>query len=84
MVANAPESTIVSAAEHTLGSLLGLSRSIPRPTPRSRRAAGSARGSRGHELAGKTLGLVGFGRIGRQVARLARGLDMRVLAFDPT
>ena len=47
------------------------------------RAAGSARASRGLELADKTLGLVGFGRIGQQVARRARGLEMHVVAYDP-
>jgi D-3-phosphoglycerate dehydrogenase len=83
VVANAPESTIVSAAEHTVGLLLALSRSIPQA--HSALKGGNWNRSRfaGHELAGKTLGLVGFGRIGRQVARLARGFDMRVLAYDP-
>ncbi len=55
----------------------------PRRTPRCTRAAGSARVSRGLEVAEKTLGIVGFGRIGQQVARRARGLSMRVIAFDP-
>jgi len=83
VVANAPESTIVSAAEHTLGLLLGLSRSIPQAHAALKEGRWERSRFAGHELAGKTLGLVGFGRIGRQVARLARGLDMRVLAFDP-
>ncbi|HEX5467698.1 MAG TPA: phosphoglycerate dehydrogenase [Gaiellaceae bacterium] len=83
LVANAPESTIVSAAEHTLGLLLALSRSIPQAYAALKEGRWERSRFAGHELAGKTLGLVGFGRIGRQVARLARGLDMRVLAFDP-
>ena len=83
VVANAPESTIVSAAEHTLGLLLGLSRSIPQAHAALKEGRWDRSRFAGHELAGKTLGLVGFGRIGRQVARLARGLDMQVLAFDP-
>ena len=83
VVANAPESTIVSAAEHTLGLLLGLSRSIPQAHAALKEGRWDRSRFAGHELAGKTLGLVGFGRIGRQVARLARGFDMRVLAFDP-
>ena len=83
VVANAPESTIVSAAEHTLGLLLGLSRSIPQAHAALKEGHWDRSRFAGHELAGKTLGLVGFGRIGRQVARLARGLDMQVLAFDP-
>jgi len=83
VVANAPESTIVTAAEHTLGLLLGLSRSIPQAHAALKQGRWDRSRFAGHELAGKTLGLVGFGRIGRQVARLARGLDMQVLAFDP-
>ncbi|MEO8291055.1 MAG: phosphoglycerate dehydrogenase [Gaiellaceae bacterium] len=83
LVANAPESTIVSAAEHTLGLLLALSRSIPQAHAALKEGRWERSRFAGHELAGKTLGLVGFGRIGRQVARLARGLSLRVLAFDP-
>ncbi|HEX3256003.1 MAG TPA: hydroxyacid dehydrogenase, partial [Gaiellaceae bacterium] len=83
LVANAPESTIVSAAEHTLGLLLALSRSIPQAHAALKEGRWDRSRFAGHELAGKTLGLVGFGRIGRRVARLARGLDMRVLAYDP-
>ena len=83
VVANAPESTIVSAAEHTLGLLLALSRSIPQAHAALKEGKWERSRFGGHELAGKTLGLVGFGRIGRQVARLARALGMNVLAFDP-
>jgi D-3-phosphoglycerate dehydrogenase len=83
VVANAPESTIVSAAEHTLGLVLALSRSIPQAHAALKAGKWDRSRFAGHELAGKTLGLVGFGRIGRQVARLARGFDMRVVAFDP-
>jgi D-3-phosphoglycerate dehydrogenase len=83
IVANAPESTIISAAEHTLGLLLALSRSIPQAHAALKEGRWERSRFAGLELAGKTLGLVGFGRIGRQVARLARGLSMRVLAYDP-
>src|SRR4051812_22296210 len=83
VVANAPESTIVSAAEHTLGLLLALSRSIPQAHAALKAGRWERSRFAGQELAGKTLGLVGFGRIGRQVARLARGLDMDVIAYDP-
>jgi D-3-phosphoglycerate dehydrogenase len=83
VVANAPESTVVSAAEHTIGLLLALSRNIPQ----AHAALSQGRWERsrfgGIELAGKTLGVLGFGRIGRQVARRALGLEMRVVAFDP-
>jgi D-3-phosphoglycerate dehydrogenase / 2-oxoglutarate reductase len=83
VVVNAPQSTIVSAAEHTIGLMLGLARSIPQA--HAALADGRWERSRfaGIELAEKTLGLVGFGRIGQQVARRARGLAMRVLVYDP-
>jgi D-3-phosphoglycerate dehydrogenase / 2-oxoglutarate reductase len=83
VVANAPQSTVVSAAEHTVGLLLALSRSIPQAHAALKGGRWERSGLAGLELAGKTLGLVGFGRIGQQVARRARGLEMRVLAYDP-
>jgi D-3-phosphoglycerate dehydrogenase / 2-oxoglutarate reductase len=83
VVANAPESTVVSAAEHTVGLLLALSRHIPQA--HAALAQGRWERSRfgGIELAGKTLGVLGFGRIGQQVARRALGLEMRVVGYDP-
>jgi D-3-phosphoglycerate dehydrogenase len=83
IVANAPESTVVSAAEHTIGLLVALSRNIPQ----AHAALKSGRWERsqwgGVELADKTLGVLGFGRIGQQVARRAVGLGMHVVAYDP-
>jgi D-3-phosphoglycerate dehydrogenase len=83
VVANAPESNIVSAAEHTIGLLLALARNIPQ----AHAALVAGRWERakwgGVELADKTLGVLGFGRIGRQVARRALGLQMKVVAYDP-
>jgi D-3-phosphoglycerate dehydrogenase len=83
VVANAPESTVVSAAEHTIGLLLALARNIPQA--HSALKAGRWERARwgGLELDGKTLAILGFGRIGRQVARRAVGLGMRVIAYDP-
>jgi D-3-phosphoglycerate dehydrogenase len=83
VVANAPQSTVVSAAEHTIGLLLSLARNIPQA--HSALSEGRWERSRfgGMELAGKTLGLAGFGRIGQQVARRAIGLEMHVFAYDP-
>jgi D-3-phosphoglycerate dehydrogenase len=83
VVANAPQSTIVSAAEHTLGLLLALSRQIPQAHAALKQGRWERSRFAGLELADKTLGLAGFGRIGQQVARRARGLGMRVLAYDP-
>jgi D-3-phosphoglycerate dehydrogenase len=83
VVANAPESTVVSAAEHTVGLLVALARNIPQ----AHAALKAGRWERGRwagvELAEKTLGVLGFGRIGQQVARRAVGLGMRVVAYDP-
>jgi D-3-phosphoglycerate dehydrogenase len=83
VVANAPESNIVSAAEHTIGLLVALARNIPQA--HAALIAGRWERSKwgGVELADKVLGVLGFGRIGRQVARRALGLQMKVLAYDP-
>src|SRR5207253_6428701 len=83
VVANAPESTVVSAAEHTIGLLVALSRNIPQ----AHAALKEGRWERGRyggiELQGKTLGVLGFGRIGQQVARRAPGLGLRVVGYGP-
>ncbi len=83
LVANAPESNVVSAAEHTIGLLVALARNIPQA--HAALLAGRWERSRwgGVELADKTLGVLGFGRIGQQVARRAVGLQMKVVAYDP-
>ena len=83
VVANAPESNIVSAAEHTVGLLFALARNIPQ----AHSALVDNRWERskwgGVELAEKTLGVLGFGRIGQQVARRGLGMQMHVVAYDP-
>jgi D-3-phosphoglycerate dehydrogenase len=83
VVVNAPQSTIVSAAEHTIGLMLALARSIPQAHAALKDGRWERARFGGVELAEKTLGLVGFGRIGQQVARRARGLAMRVVVYDP-
>jgi D-3-phosphoglycerate dehydrogenase / 2-oxoglutarate reductase len=83
VVANAPESTVVSAAEHTIGLLLALSRNIPQAHASLKQGRWDRASYGGLELADKTLGVLGFGRIGQQVARRALGLVMRVIAYDP-
>jgi D-3-phosphoglycerate dehydrogenase len=83
VVANAPESTVISAAEHTVGLLLALSRNIPQAHAALKDGRWERSRYGGLELEGKTLGVLGFGRIGQQVARRARGLDMAVVAYDP-
>ncbi|HEX6664089.1 MAG TPA: phosphoglycerate dehydrogenase [Gaiellaceae bacterium] len=83
VVANAPESTVVSAAEHTIGLLVALSRNIPQAHAALKQGRWERKAYGGVELAGKTLGVLGFGRIGQQVARRAAGLGMHVVAYDP-
>jgi D-3-phosphoglycerate dehydrogenase / 2-oxoglutarate reductase len=83
VVANAPESTVVSAAEHTIGLLVALSRNIPQAHAALKQGRWERKTYGGVELADKTLGVLGFGRIGQQVARRAAGLGMRVVAYDP-
>ncbi len=83
VVANAPESNVVTAAEHTMALLLALARNVPQAY--ASLIAGKWERSKysGVELYEKTLGIIGFGRIGQLVAQRARGFGMRVLAFDP-
>jgi D-3-phosphoglycerate dehydrogenase len=83
VVANAPESNVVTAAEHTMALLLALARNIPRA--HASLIAGRWERSKlsGVELYDKTLGILGFGRIGQLVAQRARSFGMRVVAFDP-
>jgi D-3-phosphoglycerate dehydrogenase / 2-oxoglutarate reductase len=83
VVANAPESTVVSAAEHTIGLLVALARNIPQAHAALKAGRWERKAYGGIELADKALGVLGFGRIGQQVARRAAGLGMRVVAYDP-
>jgi D-3-phosphoglycerate dehydrogenase / 2-oxoglutarate reductase len=83
VVANAPESTVVSAAEHTIALLLAVARNIPQAHAAVKAGAWDRGRFAGIELAGKTLAVLGFGRIGRQVARRALALGMHVVAYDP-
>jgi D-3-phosphoglycerate dehydrogenase len=83
VVANAPQSNVVAAAEHTLALMLALARNVPQA--HASLVAGRWERSRfgGVEVYEKTLGVLGFGRIGQLVAARARAFGMRVLAFDP-
>jgi D-3-phosphoglycerate dehydrogenase / 2-oxoglutarate reductase len=83
IVANAPDSTVVSAAEHTVGLLVALARNIPQAHAALKQGRWERSAYGGTELAGKTLGVLGFGRIGQEVARRALGLGMRVVSYDP-
>ena len=83
VVANAPESTVVSAAEQTIGLIVALARNIPQAHAALKQGRWERSRWGGIELEGKTLGVLGFGRIGQQVSRRAVGLGMRVVAYDP-
>ena len=83
VVANAPESTVVSAAEHTVALMLALARNVPQAHAALKAGSWERPKFAGIELAGKTLGVLGLGRIGREVARRALALGMRVIAYDP-
>jgi D-3-phosphoglycerate dehydrogenase len=83
VVMNAPDGNTITTAEHTLALLIALARRVPQ-------ASASLKGGRwerklfvGTELQGKTLGIVGLGRIGRVVAQRARGFGMNIIAYDP-
>jgi D-3-phosphoglycerate dehydrogenase len=82
LVMNTPGGNAVSVAEHTFALLLGLARGVPQSNA-AIHAGRWEKSSSGMELRGKTLGLVGLGRVGSEVARRARALEMNVLAFDP-
>jgi D-3-phosphoglycerate dehydrogenase len=83
IVCNTPESNVVSAAEHTMGLLLASSRNIPWADRFIKSGKWGRKQFEGSELYGKTLGIIGLGRIGGLVSQRARGFAMRVIAYDP-
>jgi D-3-phosphoglycerate dehydrogenase len=83
MVANAPESNIVSAAEHTMAMLLAVARNVPQAHAALVQGRWERSKWEGVELFDKTLGVVGLGRIGKLVAQRAAAFGMRIVAFDP-
>jgi D-3-phosphoglycerate dehydrogenase len=82
VVANAPQSNVITAAEHTMALLLALARNVPQAHASLTGGAWDRSRFSGVELYEKTLGVLGFGRIGQLVAQRARGFGMRVMAFD--
>src|SRR5438093_6778205 len=83
VVMNTPGGNTVSTAEHTITLLLALARHIPAADASIHQGKWERSKFVGTQLAGKTLGIVGLGRVGREVARRAAGLDMKVVGFDP-
>ncbi|HEV8564403.1 MAG TPA: phosphoglycerate dehydrogenase [Actinomycetota bacterium] len=83
MVVNAPQSNVVSAAEHTIALLLAQARNVPQADADLKAGRWERAKWQGVELAGKTLGVVGLGRVGALVASRALAFGMRVIAYDP-
>ncbi len=83
LVVNAPRGNIIAAAEHTIGLLFALARNIPQADAAVRRGEWQRSRYTGVEIRGKTLGIVGLGNIGSEVAKRALGLEMDVVAYDP-
>ncbi|MDR7415566.1 MAG: phosphoglycerate dehydrogenase [Armatimonadota bacterium] len=83
LVLNTPEASVRATAEHTLALLLALCRNIPQANAALREGEWARERFVGTELYGKTLGIVGLGRIGSEVARRAQAFGMRVIAHDP-
>lgn len=83
LVINAPTANIMSATEHTMAMLLALCRNIPEAHASVKRGEWTRSKFLGTELDGKTLGIIGLGRIGSRVTTRAQGFGMRVIAYDP-
>ncbi len=83
VVMNTPGGNTVSTAEHTITLLMSLARHTPAADASMRQGKWERSKFVGTQLAGRTLGVVGLGRIGREVARRAAGMDMKIVGFDP-
>ena len=83
IVVNAPSSNTISAAEHTLALMLSVARHVPQAHSSLGGGEWNRRKFLGSELRGKTLGIVGLGRIGSEVARRAAAFEMRLIGYDP-
>lgn len=83
LVMNTPGGNAVAVAEHTLGLMLCMARSIPQASASTKSGKWEKKKFMGAELRGKTLGILGLGYIGQEVARRARGFEMKIIASDP-
>ncbi len=83
LVMNTPGGNAVAVAEHTLGFMLSMARSIPQASESTKSGKWEKKKFMGSELRGKTLGIVGLGYIGQEVAKRARGFEMKLVASDP-
>jgi len=83
VVVNAPTGNTISAAEHTIALMLSLARHIPQANAILRSGLWQRSDFMGTEVRNKTLGIIGLGNVGSEVAKRARGLQMKLLAYDP-
>ncbi len=83
VVMNAPDANTITTAEHTIALIIALARQVPQAHSSLRAGHWERKRFIGVELQGKTLGVIGLGRIGRAVAARARGLGMNIVAYDP-
>ena len=83
LVVNAPTANLLSATEHTFALLLAAARNVAVADAALKAGEWNRKKYVGAELQGKTIGVIGFGRIGQQVARRAAAFDMEILAYDP-
>lgn len=83
VVMNAPDGNATTAAEHAVAMMMALTRNVPQATASMKAGKWEKKKFQGREVTGKTVGVVGIGRIGRIFAERAQGLRMKVIAFDP-
>lgn len=83
VVVNAPTGNTISAAEHTIALMLALARHIPQANSKLKSGVWQRSAFSGTELRNKTLGIIGLGNVGSQVARRAKAFEMRLIAHDP-
>tara|TARA_A100001037_G_C15153093_1_gene641014 strand:+ start:2000 stop:3604 length:1605 start_codon:yes stop_codon:yes gene_type:complete len=83
LVVNAPDGNVITTAEHTMGLIFSLARRIPEAVSSLKSGLWERSKFVGSELASKTLGVIGLGRVGSNVARLAKNIGMDIIAFDP-
>jgi D-3-phosphoglycerate dehydrogenase len=83
LVVNAPRGNIVAAAEHTIALLFALARWVAQADASVKRGEWTRAKFVGTEIRGKTLGVIGLGNVGSEVAKRAHGLEMEVVAYDP-
>ncbi|MGB2751924.1 MAG: phosphoglycerate dehydrogenase [Pyrinomonadaceae bacterium] len=83
VVMNAPDGNTITTAEHTIALLVSMARNVPQAHAKLQSGVWDKKSFVGVELNGKTLGVIGLGRIGKHVAQIARGFGMQIVAFDP-